>query len=114
MERLIEAELHKLIETGVTEDEVERARNSMIASAIYAQDSQSGLARLFGGALTTGQTVEDVQTWPSQVQAVTPEDVVDAARTYLASVPVTGELRMEPPVVPDAAQSDAPQMKDKS
>lgn len=114
MERLIEAELHKLIETGVTEDEVERARNSMIASAIYAQDSQSGLARLFGGALTTGQTVEDVQTWPSQVQAVTPEDVVDAARTYLASVPVTGELRMEPPVVPDAAQSVAPQMKDKS
>ncbi|WP_454610075.1 M16 family metallopeptidase [Labrenzia sp. MBR-25] len=114
MERLIEAELHKLIETGVTEDEVERARNSMIASAIYAQDSQSGLARLFGGALTTGQTVEDVQTWPSQVQAVTPEDVVDAARTYLASMPVTGELRMEPPVVPDAAQSDAPQMKDKS
>ena len=114
MERLIEVELKKLIETGVTEDEVARARNSMIASAIYAQDSQSGLARLFGGALTTGQTLEDVQTWPSQVQAVTPEDVVDAARTYLASMPVTGELRMEPPVVPDAALTDAPQMKDKS
>ncbi|MEE4010955.1 pitrilysin family protein [Roseibium sp. FZY0029] len=114
MERLIEAELHKLIETGVTEDEVERARNSMISSAIYAQDSQSGLARLFGGALTTGQTVEDVQTWPSQVQAVTAEDVVDAARTYLSGMPVTGELRMEPPVVPDAALTDAPQMKDKS
>ncbi|UES41228.1 insulinase family protein [Roseibium aggregatum] len=114
MERLIAAELQKLLETGVTEEEVERARNSMVASAIYAQDSQSGLARLFGGALTTGQTIENVQTWPSQVQAVTPEDVLDAARTYLASLPVVGELRMEPPVVPDAAQSDAPQTKDKS
>lgn len=114
MERLIAAELQKLLETGVTEDEVKRARNSMVASAIYAQDSQSGLARLFGGALTTGQTIENVQTWPSQVQAVTPEDVLDAARTYLAGLPVVGELRMEPPVVPDAAQSDAPQTKDKS
>ncbi|UES59098.1 insulinase family protein [Roseibium aggregatum] len=114
MERLIAVELQKLLETGVTEDEVKRARNSMVASAIYAQDSQSGLARLFGGALTTGQTIENVQTWPSQVQAVTPEDVLDAARTYLAGLPVVGELRMEPPVVPDAAQSDAPQTKDKS
>lgn len=114
MERLIATELQKLLETGVTEEEVERARNSMVASAIYAQDSQSGLARLFGGALTTGQTIENVQTWPSQVQAVTPEDVLDAARTYLAGLPVVGELRMEPPVVPDAAQSDAPQTKDKS
>ncbi|WP_031269753.1 MULTISPECIES: insulinase family protein [unclassified Labrenzia] len=114
MERLITTELQKLLETGVTEEEVERARNSMVASAIYAQDSQSGLARLFGGALTTGQTIENVQTWPSQVQAVTPEDVLDAARTYLAGLPVVGELRMEPPVVPDAAQSDAPQTKDKS
>ncbi|WP_286145705.1 pitrilysin family protein [Labrenzia sp. CP4] len=114
MERLIATELQKLLETGVTEEEVERARNSMVASAIYAQDSQSGLARLFGGALTTGQTIENVQTWPSQIQAVTPEDVLDAARTYLAGLPVVGELRMEPPVVPDAAQSDAPQTKDKS
>ncbi len=114
MERLIAAELQKLLETGVTEEEVKRARNSMVASAIYAQDSQSGLARLFGGALTTGQTIENVQTWPSQVQAVTPEDVLDAARTYLAGLPVVGELRMEQPVVPDAAQSDAPQTKDKS
>ncbi len=114
MERLIAAELQKLLETGVTEDEVKRARNSMVASAIYAQDSQSGLARLFGGALTTGQTIENVQTWPSQVQAVTPEDVLDAARTYLAGLPVVGELRMEPPIVPDAAQSDAHQTKDKS
>ena len=114
MERLIAVEIQKLLETGVTEEEVKRARDSMVASAIYAQDSQSGLARLFGGALTTGQTIADVQTWPSQVQEVTPEDVLDAARTYLASLPVIGELRMEPPVVPDAAQSDAPQMKDKS
>ena len=119
VERLIAEELKKLLETGVSEEEVERARNSMIASAIYAQDNQAGLARLFGGALASGQTIEDVQTWPSQIAAVTPEDVIDAARTYLKGLPVTGELRMAPPALPDAAQTKTPvtgadETKDKS
>jgi zinc protease len=119
MERLISEELKKLLETGVSEEEVERARNSMVASAIYAQDNQSGLARLFGAALASGQSIKDVQTWPSQVAAVTPEDVLDAARTYLTGLPVTGELRMEPPALPDAARTETPvtaedESKDKS
>ena len=114
MERLIAVEISKLLETGVTDTEVERAKNSMIAGAIYAQDSQSRLARLFGSALTTGLTIEDVQTWPAQVSAVTADDVLKAARAYLTGLPVTGELRVEAPDVPDAAQTDAPKVKDKS
>lgn len=97
VEKLAAQELEKLLKDGVSQEEVDRAKRSMIASSIYAQDSQSGLARLFGSALTTGQTVENVQTWPAQVQAVTPEDVLNAARTYLAAVPVTGELRSPQP-----------------
>lgn len=114
MERLISEEIETLLKTGVTEEEVERAKNSMVAGAIYAQDSQSGLARLFGSALTTGLTIEDVQTWPAQVSRVTPDDVLDAARAYLKSRPVTGELRVAPPNVPDAAQTSAEKVKDKS
>lgn len=114
MERLMAAEIARLLETGVTEAEVERAKNSMIAGAIYAQDSQSRLARLFGSALTTGLTIEEVQTWPAQVSAVTPEDVLEAARAYLSGLPVSGELRIEAPDVPDAAQTEAPKVKDKS
>ena len=34
-----------------------RAGNRILAGAIYAQDSQGTLARVFGQALTTGQTV---------------------------------------------------------
>ncbi len=97
VEDLAAQELRKLLEDGVTQEEVDRAQRSMIASSIYAQDSQSGLARLFGSALTTGQTVADVQTWPAQVQAVTPDDVLNAARTFLSGVPVTGELKSPQP-----------------
>jgi zinc protease len=114
MEALIAAELEQLLESGVSDAEVERAKNSMIAGAIYAQDSQSGLARLFGAALTTGLTIEDVQTWPAQVGQVTPEDVLEAARAYLMTQPVIGELRMETPEIPDAALTDAPKLKDRS
>ncbi|GAB4514131.1 MAG: pitrilysin family protein [Roseibium sp.] len=114
VERLISEELDRLLENGVSEEEVDRAKNSMIAGAIYAQDSQSGLARMFGAALATGLTIEDVQTWPDQVSRVTPEDVLDAARGYLTAHPVIGELRMETPEVPDAALTDAPKLKDKS
>ncbi|MCK7610683.1 insulinase family protein [Roseibium sp. CAU 1639] len=114
MERLIAAEVAKLLETGVSEEEVAKAKNSMIAGAIYAQDSQSGLARLFGSALTTGLSIEDVQSWPAQVSAVTPEDVLEAARTYLTGIPVTGELRLETPSVNDAAQTAPANEKEKT
>ncbi len=114
MEDLIAAELEKLLASGVSGEEVERAKHSMIASAIYAQDSQSGLARLFGGALSTGQAIGDVQTWPSQVEAITPDDVLEAARTYLSGLPVVGELRTPAPDAPETSQTEPSRIKDKS
>ncbi len=96
VEAVIRQELKKVIENGITEDELERAKRSMIASAIYAQDSQQSLARIFGSALTTGQSVEDVQNWPGQLSAVTLADVQAVARNYLSGPPVIGELRSAP------------------
>ncbi len=43
-----------VVAKGVTADEVERAKNRLIADAIYAQDSQATMARWYGAALTTG------------------------------------------------------------
>ncbi|MEJ8473562.1 M16 family metallopeptidase [Roseibium algae] len=95
IEAVIHQELDKVIETGITKEELARAKRSMIADAIYAQDSQQSLARIFGSALATGRTVEDVQTWPSQIEAVTLEDVQNAARNYLSGIPVVGQLKSE-------------------
>ncbi|MEP3048529.1 MAG: pitrilysin family protein [Roseibium sp.] len=114
MERLIANEIDTLLKNGVTEKEVARAKHSMIASSIYAQDSQSGLARLFGSALTTGLSIEDVQTWPAQVNAVNREDVLSAAQSYLLGSPVIGELRSLADAEDDAAQSTAKTTEKKS
>lgn len=72
-----------IAENGVDKAELERAKTSLVASAVFAQDNQSTMARIFGAALTTGSTVEDVQRWPQDIAAVTAADVRRVARTWL-------------------------------
>ena len=93
LEAGIDGVIEDLIANGVGADELNRARTRLIADTIYSQDSQSMLARIYGAALTTGSTVEDVRTWSDQVRAVTAEEVQAAARTWLDKRrAVTGRL----------------------
>ncbi len=65
----------------------------MIADATYAQDNQATLARWYGAALATGQTVDMVRDWPMRIRAVTADAVREAARTWLdRRASVTGYL----------------------
>ncbi len=87
--------IDELKRNGVTDREVEQARTNLFAEAVFAQDSQSTLARVFGSALTTGQTVEDVQDWPNRIARVTAEDINRVAIKYLdATRSATGFLRI--------------------
>jgi zinc protease len=93
-EAAIDAEIDKLLAEGVTQEEVARAQKTLVANAIFAQDSQQALARAYGVALSTGLTVEEAATWPDRVLAVTPEQVNAAARKYLKKErSVTGVLK---------------------
>jgi zinc protease len=83
IEAAMDAVLAEVIEKGVTAEELERCKNSLIASTVYAQDNQTTLARWFGAALATGLTVEQVQSWPDRVRQVTADSVRAAARRYL-------------------------------
>jgi zinc protease len=83
LEAAIDAVIDEVLAKGVTADEVERAKNRLIADAIYAQDSQATMARWYGAALTTGSTVERVQSWPDRMRAVTADAVNAAAKTWL-------------------------------
>nr|WP_106752426.1 pitrilysin family protein [Pannonibacter carbonis] len=86
------AAIRDIAANGIGEEELKRAKHSLVSSAIYAQDSQMGLARLFGSALTSGQSIEDVQTWPAQISAVTAADIQAVAKAYLGANPVAGYL----------------------
>ena len=83
VEEAIDAVLNDVSEHGITADELDRAKNRLIADAVYAQDNQATLARWYGAALATGETVEMVQGWPDRIRAVTADLVRDAARHWL-------------------------------
>lgn len=83
VENGIDALLTDVIDHGVTAEELDTAKTRMIADAVYAQDSQAALARWYGAALATGQTVDMVRSWPDRIRAVTTEAVQQAARTWL-------------------------------
>ena len=52
---------------------------------------------MYGSALTTGSTVEDVKSWPERIRAVTASDVREAARTWFNKRhSVTGYLVKDP------------------
>jgi zinc protease len=70
-----------------------RIKTQVRASQIFARDDVGGLAREYGAALTVGLTVDDVETWPDALQAVTVQDVVAAAKAVFdRKASVTGWL----------------------
>jgi len=83
LETALDEALSEVIEHGVTSEEIDRAKNRMVADMVYAQDSQATLARIYGVALTTGSSVEKVGTWTNRIRAVPAEAVGAAARRWL-------------------------------
>lgn len=83
----IEAEIDSVISEikykGVTDAELERAKNGFIADYVYESDNQMNMARRYGWNLVVGRTVAQVEGWPDAIANVTAEQVTAAARTYL-------------------------------
>ena len=85
--------LSEFLDTGVDPAQLDRIKMQARAAQIYARDDVNALANRYGRALTQGLTVEDVQAWPDILQAVTPEDIMAAAREVLdRKKSVTGRL----------------------
>jgi len=93
LEAGLDAEIAKVLTDGVTPEEVERAKGRLQSQAIYARDSLETGARAVGAALSLGRTIEDVETWPERIGAVTPQQVLAAAKLVLRPErSVTGTL----------------------
>jgi zinc protease len=97
VEAAVEKVLAELLEKGVTEEEVATAKRRLQDSAILARDSISSATRVLGAALAMGRTIEDVESWPERIGAVTPEQVLAAARhVFKDHQSVTGILLPKP------------------
>ena len=83
VEEAIDAEIRKIIKDGVTESELEKAKNRYVRSMIFARDNQFGMANIYGALLATGLTVADIAAWPDRIKAVTADQVKTVAAKYL-------------------------------
>ncbi len=82
-EEALDTALAEFMREGVDARELERIKLQARAGQIYERDDVQRLARRYGGALTQGLTVEDVQAWPGIIQSVTADDIMAAARDVL-------------------------------
>lgn len=81
----MDAVIAQFLEDGVDIEQFERLKSQIRAAQIYSRDRLQSRARGYGVALTAGLSVEDIQDWPDILDAVTPEDVMAAARALFES-----------------------------
>jgi zinc protease len=80
LEAEIDAAIARFLTDGINPDQFERVKTRIKAAEIYARDNVDGLARRYGEALAVGLSVEDVNSWPDALMAVTEADVIAAAK----------------------------------
>lgn len=97
LEKGIVKKFGALTVSGMDATEIEKAKTRFIDSQAYARDSVMGPAMVVGQSLAMGLTLDDVETFPAQIAAVTKADVDSVLKKYLspdspAHLPVTGYM----------------------
>ncbi|NKB28425.1 MAG: insulinase family protein [Rhodobacteraceae bacterium] len=102
-EDALDATVAAFIEDGVDPEQLDRIKFQLRASQIYGEDNIDGLARRYGAGLTQGLTIADIEAWPDILQAVTGDQIIEAAReVFDLKQSVTGWLK-----APDATPASA-------
>ena len=106
VEKAVETEVARIIKDGVTQEELDQARNRFLKAVIFARDSQSGMARMYGSTLSIGQNIEDIQKWPELINSVTVEQIRDAASRYLVKDQSVTSYLLPPDTEPENAREN--------
>jgi zinc protease len=83
LETEMDKALAAALKDGFTEEALERSRTGLLAAAVYARDNLFTSPRIFGDALTSGLSVEEVEAWPDKVRIITMEQIMAAGRAVL-------------------------------
>ena len=83
VEAAVNAEVARIAADGVTADELEKAKNRLVRSMVFARDKQAAMANIYGATLATGGTVRDIEEWPQRIREVTTDQVKAVAARYL-------------------------------
>jgi len=91
----LRAALDRIVDEGISEDEVARAITRLQDAAATALDSLSGPAMQIGRALMVGVPLTEIEAWPDRIGAVTVDQVNEALVSILdGQGEVVGRLLM--------------------
>ncbi len=83
LEQAVRNEVKKIIDQGVTEDELKRLKAQTIASRVYERDSMMFQARQIGSMEVIGLSYKVIDVMTEKFKAVTAEQVREVAKKYL-------------------------------
>lgn len=83
IEEALLIEIQKIINQGVSDDEVNEAIARLQNEAIYARDSLTGPAMIVGRSLMTGSSLKDIEYWPHDIATIKAADIRRVADQYL-------------------------------
>ncbi len=82
VEQGLRREMARIIDEGVTEEELNRVKAQAIAAEVYQRDSMFFQARVIGTLEMTGLSHRTVDLQLKKLREVTPEQVREVARKY--------------------------------
>ena len=107
LEQALLAQIDRLREDPVAEDELERIRTQLIAAKVYEKDSVYAQAMQLGRLETVGLGWPLVDEYVEHLSRVTPEQVRSVARKYLTENNLTVATLDPQPIDADAPRTSA-------
>ena len=93
LEIALDMVIEELLLKGPSKEEVSSAKARLQTGIYLALDNPYAAAQIFGRALSLGLTVNDIETWPDRVEAITRTQIISTARKTLRKEgSVTGYL----------------------
>lgn len=89
LEAALRAEVRRIAEEGVAEDELNRVKAQVVASQVFARDSMFAQARQMGALESIGLSHRMIDTFVAQIRRVTSEQVQQVARRYFGDDTLT-------------------------
>ncbi|MDD3288560.1 MAG: pitrilysin family protein [Alphaproteobacteria bacterium] len=83
LERVLRKELLEIAKQGLSVKKITAAKERLQRMAVFARDSIAFSGNVFGAALSTGEGVSDVESWPERIGAVTSDEVNSVLRKLL-------------------------------
>mgnify|MGYP003669326622 CR=1 FL=1 len=97
VEAALRAEVARLLAEGVSGSELAKAKTRLVDSAAFARDEVAAAAQVIGGSLAIGLSSDELEAWPDEIEKVTAEEILAAAReVFQDQNSVTAVMRTTP------------------